>query len=82
MISIITLKNYYTGDVMEVRFNISNEGLGKPFHYWWRDRVVSRKLKRNYTFAPFNSSSYLFIICNCAVVALKTAFFVGQCCDS
>ena len=53
VISITTLKNYYTGDVMEVRFNISNEGLGKPFHYWWRDRVVSRKLEEKLLFCSF-----------------------------
>lgn len=42
--SITTLANYYTGDVMEVHFNVSNKGLGEPFYYWWRDRVVSGKL--------------------------------------
>ena len=42
--SITTLANYYTGDVMEVHFNVSNKGLGEPFYYWWRDRLVSGKL--------------------------------------
>ena len=42
--SITTLENYYTGDVMEVHFNVSNKGLGEPFYYWWRDRVVSGRL--------------------------------------
>ena len=28
---------------MKIQFNVSNEGLGEPFHYWWRDRVVSKE---------------------------------------
>jgi len=28
---------------MTVQFNVSNDGLGEPFHYWWRDRVVSKE---------------------------------------
>ena len=28
---------------MKIQFNVSNEGLGEPFRYWWRDRVVSKE---------------------------------------
>ncbi|XP_068683141.1 uncharacterized protein [Montipora foliosa] len=38
--SITTLKSYYSGDSMKVQFIVSNEGLGEPFHHWWRDRVT------------------------------------------
>lgn len=51
VVSSITIKkSYYTGDTMKVQFTVSNEGLGEPFHYWWRDRVVSstRKTGQNY----------------------------------
>ena len=41
--SITSLQSYYTGDTMKIQFNVSNEGLGEPFHYWWRDRVVSKE---------------------------------------
>lgn len=46
--SITTARRFYTGDRIQVQFNVSNEGLGEPFHYWWRDLVVSRGyMKRN-----------------------------------
>ncbi|KAL9963565.1 hypothetical protein ACROYT_G027086 [Oculina patagonica] len=38
--SITTLKSYYTGDTMKIQFTVSNDGLGEPFYYWWRDRVT------------------------------------------
>ena len=40
--SVTTVKSYYTGDTIKVQFIVSNDGLGEPFHYWWRDRVVSK----------------------------------------
>ncbi|KAJ7392608.1 hypothetical protein OS493_010259 [Desmophyllum pertusum] len=38
--SITLLKSYYTGDTIKVQFHVTNEGLGEPFNYWWRDRVT------------------------------------------
>ena len=45
---------------MKIQFNVSNEGLGEPFRYWWRDRVVSNGPKSNFICECTENSHFVF----------------------